>query len=95
MRRTSATSLFLLTLIGASQTLAAERVVSLRIENMTCALCHITVQAAIESVPGVTKVSVSQREASATVVYDDTATNPAALAAASTNAGYPATAIAQ
>ena len=80
---------------ASSGAFAAEQLVTLQVENMTCPLCHITVQAALEKVPGVRDVHVDRREAKVAIVYDDTATNAAELAAASTNAGYPATAIAQ
>lgn len=61
------------------------------IENMTCALCPVTVRKAIERVRGVKTVSVDFDAKTATVVYNPAVATPAAIAAASTNAGYPAT----
>jgi periplasmic mercuric ion binding protein len=75
--------------------IAAERSATFSVENMTCALCGVTVQAALEAVPGVRGVRVERGEARATVIYDDAATTVAELGAALANAGFPATAIAQ
>lgn len=60
------------------------------IENMTCALCPVTVRKAIEAVAGVQAVTVNFDAKTATVVFNPAATTPDAIAAASTNAGYPA-----
>jgi len=71
---------------------AAERSVVLDVENMTCALCPITVSKAIKSVDGVAAVKVSMDDKTATVVYDDSIAKLTEIAEASTFAGYPATA---
>jgi mercuric ion binding protein len=42
------------------------------------------------AVRGVAKVAVSFEAKTATVTFDDAKTNPDAIAAASSNAGYPA-----
>lgn len=63
------------------------------IENMTCALCPITVKTAMEGVAGVSEVAVNFEAKTARTTYDPRRTNAAAIAAASTNAGYPARAI--
>ena len=60
------------------------------VQNMTCALCPITVSRAIKAVPGVLSVMVNDEADIAVVIFEDTATSPAAIAQASTNAGYPA-----
>lgn len=60
------------------------------IESMTCALCPITVRKAMEGVEGVRSVQVDFEAKTAAVVFDTSATSPAEIAAASTNAGYPA-----
>lgn len=67
-----------------------ERAMTFAIGNMTCALCPITVRKAIEGVAGVTSVSIDFDAKTALVVFDPTATTPEDIAAASTNAGYPA-----
>jgi|SRR3990167_1279172 len=63
------------------------------IENMTCAMCPVTVKRAMEGVAGVSEVSIDFEAKSARATYDPRRTNAAAIAAASTNAGYPARAI--
>ena len=60
------------------------------IENMTCATCPITVRKAMEGVSGVNSVAVDFDAKTATVAFDATAATIEAIAAASTNAGYPA-----
>ena len=63
---------------------------SFTIENMTCALCPLTVKKAMESVDGVRSVEVDFDAKTATVVFDPAVTTADVIAAASTNAGYPA-----
>jgi mercuric ion binding protein len=61
--------------------------------ELAVSLCPITVKSAISQVEGVISVEVDQGLAQATVSYDDGQTTTDAIAAASTNAGYPATLI--
>jgi len=63
---------------------------SFAIENMTCAMCPITVRKAMEQVSGVTEVKVDLKAKTATVIFDPARATSEAIAAASTNAGYPA-----
>jgi len=72
-----------------SSALAAERTVTLAVQNMYCAACPHTVKASLRAVPGVKMVAVSLQQKTATVTYDDAKTNVKALTAATTNAGYP------
>ena len=97
MRKTLALVLFGLTvpfavavptLPAAAQ--AATRTLTFAIENMTCALCPVTVKSAMERVSGVRSVRIDFDGKTATVVFDPTVATPEAIAAASTNAGYPA-----
>ena len=60
------------------------------IENMTCELCPLTVKTAMGKVAGVQSVEIDFEAKTATVVFDPSLTDPAAIAAASTDAGYPA-----
>ncbi len=69
---------------------AAQETVVLRVDNMTCATCPITVRHAIKGVDGVISADVDFEAGTATVVFDPAQTDIAAIAAASTNAGYPA-----
>jgi periplasmic mercuric ion binding protein len=68
---------------------ASPRSVTLKVSNMTCAACPITVKKALEKVPGVSKVEVSFEKAQAEVTFDDAKTNTDALVKATTDAGYP------
>jgi mercuric ion binding protein len=83
--------LFLLPLLlSASIAVAAERTVTLAVENMTCALCPITVRTAIEHVTGVKDVEVDFETKTAVVVFDDAEATVQDIAEASRQAGYPA-----
>ncbi|MFU8813843.1 MAG: heavy-metal-associated domain-containing protein [Pseudomonadales bacterium] len=77
---------------SAEATAAESQSATFAIENMTCALCPVTVRKAIEGVSGVTSVSVDLEDRTATVVFDPAVTDRAAISAASTTAGYPAAA---
>lgn len=75
---------------SATQVAVKERTQTFAIENMTCALCPVTVRTAMEKVAGVKSVAVDFEAKTATVVYDPSTATAEAIAAASTNAGYPA-----
>jgi periplasmic mercuric ion binding protein len=66
------------------------RIVTLGVQNMTCAVCPITVRKALEKVPGVASVKVDLDTKSATVTFDADKADAAALIKATTDAGYPA-----
>lgn len=57
---------------------------------MHCCHCKAKVEAALKAVKGVKKVRVDLESATAEVSYRASETNPAALAAAVTEAGFPA-----
>jgi mercuric ion binding protein len=84
---------FILTILAAAASVAsasaAERTVTLAVDNMTCALCPPIVQKSLTRVPGVAKADVSAEKGTATVVFDDQKTSVVALIGAATNAGYP------
>lgn len=69
---------------------AQVRVARFAIANMTCPTCPITVKTAMQGVAGVRSVSVDLNRKTATVAFDVSKTNVAAIAAASTDAGFPA-----
>jgi mercuric ion binding protein len=81
---------FMLSPLGAE---AAQKTVVLNVDNATCALCPPIVKKTLERVSGVNAVEVKEASgassAVATVTFDDTVTDVAALVAATTNAGYP------
>ncbi len=69
---------------------AGEQTATLAVEKMYCALCPLTVTKAIEQVEGVSAVRVSFDRKEAVVTFEDSITSLRDIAAASTNAGYPA-----
>jgi mercuric ion binding protein len=69
---------------------AAERTATLVVENMSCVTCPLTVKTALKRVPGVRDASVDFKTKLAVVSFDDTKTDPKALAKASTDVGFPA-----
>jgi len=84
--------LMLIGLFGiALPAMAARHKAVFAVENMTCALCPVTVRKAMERVDGVLDVAVDFDAKTATVLYDDARTTPEAVGQASTNVGYPVT----
>ncbi len=75
--------------------IAAQRKGTFAIDNMTCATCPITVRTAMRHVAGVIAVQVNFAAKTARVTYDPRHASVVQIAAASTNAGYPAHAVAQ
>ncbi len=80
-----------LALLMSSNAFAGEQTVTLAVKNMYCAACPQTVKASLQAVPGVKQATVSYKEKTAVVTYDDAKTDVKALVAATTNAGYPST----
>lgn len=74
----------------AAQSPAALQTASFAVENMTCATCPITVRQAMQGVDGVHDVTINFEAKTATARFDPTQTTTNAIAAASTDAGYPA-----
>jgi periplasmic mercuric ion binding protein len=75
---------------AASATSQAEQTTVFDIENMTCALCPVTVKTAMEAVTGVAAVEINFDAKTATVIFDPSVANVETIGIASTNAGYPA-----
>lgn len=75
---------------ATAQSVATEQTVTFTVDNMTCALCPVTVKAAMEGVEGVRAVDIDFEARTATVIFDPAATSADAVATASANAGYPA-----
>lgn len=76
-------------LVGGGQAHAAQRTVTLKVENMTCVTCPYIVRASLAEVPGVSVVEVSFADEIAVVTYDDERTDVAALVAATSGVGFP------
>jgi len=70
-------------------------VCTLKVEGMTCSSCAGSVANAAKSVPGVAGADVDVKAATAVVHYQPQLTDPEAIAAAITKAGYRASVGAQ
>ena len=73
------------------QTQYSSQLVTLDVQNMTCAVCPITIKKALQSVDGVQKAVVEFNNKTASVTFDPRKTNLEALIKATTHAGFPAT----
>ena len=78
-----------LSVFAASTALAAEKTITLAVKNMYCADCPFIVKKSLEGVPGVAKATVSYKDKTAIVTYDDSMADVQALTTATTKAGYP------
>jgi mercuric ion binding protein len=76
-------------LMLATGAAAAERSVTLRVDNMTCESCPYIVDKSLERVDGVIEAKVSFEQRTAVVRYDDERTDVDALTRATAEAGYP------
>jgi periplasmic mercuric ion binding protein len=86
------TSLVLgLLIVSSGAAMAEQRTVTLAVENMYCEACPYMVKKTIEKVSGVSKVTVSFKDKTAVVVFDDARTRVDDLANAATKAGFPST----
>ena len=75
--------------VASSAAFAADKTVTLAVNNMDCAACPSIVKGSLEAVPGVAKAAVSFKDKTATVIYDDAKANVNELTWATTKAGYP------
>lgn len=81
---------FFATLLLAGAAFAnAPKTIVLAVENMTCAVCPITVKKALEKVPGVTAAAVDFEHKTATVQFDQDKASAGTLIKATTEAGFP------
>jgi periplasmic mercuric ion binding protein len=76
-------------LVASSTAFAGERTVTLAVKNMYCADCPFIVKKSLEAVPGVAKATVSLKDKTAVVTFDDAKADVSALTNATTGAGYP------
>jgi mercuric ion binding protein len=76
-------------LLVSSAAVAAEKTITLAVQNMFCADCPFIVKKSLEAVPGVAKATVSFKDKTAIVTYDDGKADVKSLTNATTNAGYP------
>jgi len=80
---------FAVGIIASPAVMAADRTITLAVNNMDCAAYPSIVKGSLEAVPGVAKVAVSCRDKTATVIYDDAKADVNQLTSATTKAGYP------
>lgn len=73
----------------ATAAAAAQRTVTLAVDNMSCESCPYIVEESLERVNGVLDATVSFEERTAVVRYDDGRTGVDALTRATGEAGYP------
>ena len=69
---------------------ATPKKVVLDVENMTCPACSITIEKALDKVPGVTGKQVDTEAATVTVTFDPKRVTAPAVARAISDAGFPA-----
>ncbi len=93
MKRLSTAAFAALLLLAADGASAAERTVTLKVDNLFCATCPYIVKQVLSRIPGVTEIEVSYQEKTAVVTFDDRKTDLAALLAATAGTGFPATVI--
>jgi periplasmic mercuric ion binding protein len=61
------------------------------LQNMTCALCPITVKKSLQQVPDVAGATIELDKKTAIVTFDPDRTSAAVLTKATADAGYPST----
>ena len=80
-----------LSLISSVAIATDEKSTTLDVQGMTCASCPVTVKQVLKKVPGVADVSVDLKSHSALVKFDAEKTQPAQLAKAVSDYGFPTT----
>ncbi len=89
MKRLLAAAALTVTMFSSGMALAAEKTVTLAVENMYCPSCPYIVKKSLTAVPGVLKAEVSLEKKTAIVTYDDEKTTIEAMTNATFDAGYP------
>lgn len=82
-------ALLLAAVVTTSAWAAGNRIATLSVDNMDCAVCPITVRKALEKVPGVESAKVDFKSKLAVVAFDASKTTPEALTKATADAGFP------
>lgn len=80
----------LMTLWAGTALAATPKTAVLDVENMTCPACSITIEKALDKVPGVSKAQVDTKAATVTVNFDAERTTVPVLARTVSEAGFPA-----
>jgi mercuric ion binding protein len=89
MNKILALAAFAVAIIASPAAMAADKTITLAVNNMDCAACPSIVKGSLEAVPGVAKVAVSFKDKTATIIYDDAKADVNQLTSATTKAGYP------
>lgn len=82
---------FILAIFSHISVATETRTATLEVSGMTCAVCPLTVKAALKKQPGVSEANVDPKSQIAEVKFDPAKIQPAQLATAVTDAGFPAT----
>lgn len=82
-------SVMLALLVSSEAIFAAQRTVTLTVHNMYCEACPYMVKRTLERVSGVLSASVSFKDKSAVVVFDDAKIGVQDLINATTKSGFP------
>jgi mercuric ion binding protein len=69
---------------------ATPRTVVLKVENMTCPACAITIDTALDKVAGISDSRIDTKAGTVTVTIDGERISADTVAATITNAGFPA-----
>ena len=69
---------------------ATPQTVVLQVKNMACPACSITIEKALEKVPGVSGQRIDTEAGTVAVTFDAERTSVLKVADAITNAGFPA-----
>ena len=89
MNKLLALAAFAVGIIASPAVMAADKTITLAVNNIDCAACPSIVKGSLEAVPGVAKVAMSYKDKTATVIYDDAKADVNQLTTATTKAGYP------
>lgn len=71
-------------------TAATPKTIVLDVENVTCPACGLTIEKALDRVPGVSELYVDTQAATVKVTFDPARTSASDVAKAITGAGFPA-----
>lgn len=89
MQRLFGTMVLAMAIWATAPALAAERTVTLAVDNLWCATCPYIVRTVLQKVPGVQHVEVSFENRIAVVTFDDAKTDIIALTQATADVGFP------
>lgn len=84
------TTVLALIIVSAAPVSAADRTVTLDVDNLSCLSCGPILKRTLARVDGVSDVVVDVRQGQATVKFDDSRGAVAGVIDAATSAGYPA-----